>query len=160
MPILSQSRDFKTAKKKAFDLLSRRDHSIFEVKHKLKEKGFSEAICMEVVSYLEKIDLLNDHKFIRQWSRFRLDLHGFGPIRLRRELREKGLPTDEVDLFVNTLSDEWSPEILAETVLLRRYKDLMLLQTPKNRRRAFDFLQRKGHSKTVIFAVFKKLDIM
>ncbi len=141
-------------------MLSRRDHSTFEVSHKLKEKGFSEAACSQVVSYLKEIHLLDDHKFIRQWSRFRLDLHSFGPIRLRRELMEKGLPYGDVDLFINKLSGAWAPECLAETALLRRYKDPIMLQTRRNRRRAFDFLQRKGHSKAAILSAFKKVGVL
>jgi len=156
---VNQDSDFSAAKKRAFDILSRRDHSTFELSQKLKEKGFSEASCSEVVSYLKSLHLLDDHKFIRQWSRFRLDLHSFGPIRLRRELMEKGLPSSEVDLFINNLSGDRSSESLAEAALLRRYKDPMSLQILKNRRRAFDFLQRKGHSKAAIFSVFKKIGI-
>lgn len=157
---MNQTSDFDAAKKKAIRILSRRDHSTFEITQKLKETGFPEAICFRVVRYLKEIHWLDDHKFIRQWSRFRLDLHGFGPIRLRRELLEKGLPAGEIELFINNLSEEWAPESLAETALLRRYKDPMTLKILKNRRKAFDFLLRKGHSRAVIFLVFRKLGIL
>ncbi len=157
---MNQVSDFDAAKKQAFDILSRRDHSTFELSRKLKEKGFSEAACAEVISYLKALHLLDDHKFIRKWSRFRLERHSYGPIRLQRELLEKGLPSNEVNLFIKNLSEEWDPEYLAETALLRRYKDPMILKALKNRRRAFDFLQRKGHSKAAIFSAFKKVGVL
>jgi regulatory protein len=154
---VSQAKEFDAAKKSGFNILSRRDHSTFELSRKLKERGFSEIICAQVIAYLQSLQLLDDLKFIRQWSRFRLDLHSFGPLRLRKELLEKGLPCGEVDSFINHLPEEWAPEILVETALLKRYKDLAILKTEKNRRRVHDFLVRKGHSRAAIFSVFRKL---
>lgn len=149
-------RSFKAAKKQAYKLLSRRDRSPFEIAQKLKEKQFSEATITETISYLKEIDLLNESRFIRHWSRFRLEQHSYGPIRLRRELLDKGLSTEDVDRFIEGLSGEWDPAHLTEKALLRRYKDPSALQTPIHRRRAFDFLQRKGHTTESILAVFRK----
>ncbi len=147
---------FEAAKKRAYELLSRRDHSPFEIAQKLREKQFSEAVIAEAIAYLQEIDLLNESRFIRHWSRFRFEQHGYGPIRLRQELLRKGLPTEHVDRFIEELSGEWDPARLVENALLRRYKDPSDLQTPTHRRRAFDFLQRKGHSAESILSVFRK----
>lgn len=149
-------RSFKTAKKKAYKLLSRRDHTPFEIAEKLREKQFSEATISETIAYLKEIDLLDESRFIRHWSRFRLEQHSYGPIRLRQELLSKGLPTLEVDCFIETFSGEWDPARLAEQAFLRRYKNPTVLSSPILRRRAFDYLQRKGHTTESILTVFKK----
>jgi len=137
-------------------MLSRRDRTAFEIAQKLKQKEFPEAIVSEVIAYLKEIDLLNESRFIRNWSRFRVEQHHFGPIRLRAELLSKGLESDEVDDFIATLSEEYDPAALAETALLRRYKNLSRLQTPTEQRKAFNFLQRKGHSTEAILKAFRK----
>ncbi len=147
---------FQKAKQQAIKLLSRRDRTAFEIAQKLKEKEFPEAIVAEVLTYLKEIDLLNESRFIRNWSRFRVEQHHFGPIRLRKELLSKGLPPEEVDRFIDVLSEEWDPARVAELALLRRYKDLSRLQTPIDQRKAFDFLQRKGHSTDAILKAFRK----
>lgn len=140
-------------------MLSRRDRSSHEITQKLKEKGFSQAVISEVILSLKKVHLLDDHRFTQTWARCRLENNHFGPIRLRRELLEKGISAGDVDSTLSKVMGEFDLVSVAETALLGRYKDLSTLQDRTVRRRAFDFLRRKGHPTENILMLFKKVGI-
>ncbi|MFQ5597483.1 MAG: regulatory protein RecX [Nitrospiria bacterium] len=148
---------FHAAKQLVLSILSHRDRSVFEITSKLKEKGFSDPIITELITYLQEIGLLDDADLIRKWSRMRLEHHGFGPIRLRNELLSKGLARDAVDTFIDGLTGEWDPIRLAENALWRKYKNPTALQTASSRRRAFAYLKRKGHRTDAIRSAFKEM---
>jgi len=147
------------ARKEAFKILSRRDRSACEVAQKLSKKGFSEEIVSAAILSLKNGRYLDDLRFARSWIRYRLESQHFGPIRLKKELREKGILPGEIDKVLREVGEECDLYFVVESALRSRYKDLSALQDPSLRRRAFDFLRRKGHSPEVIFKLFKKLDI-
>lgn len=151
---------FESAKKAAYHILSYRDHSTHEVTKKLSAKGFSEERITQTLRFLREIQLLDDQKFARTWSRFRVEHHHYGPIRLRGELLKKGLPAEEVADLVKHLFQEYDPLHQIKTALTRRYKNPADLQEQKLRRRAFDYLLRKGHAPQAILSVFRKMGIM
>ena len=151
---------FESAKKAAYHILSYRDHSTHEVTKKLSAKGFSEERITQTLLFLKEIQLLDDQKFARAWSRFRVEHHHYGPIRLREELLKKGLPTEEVGDLVEHLAQEYDPLHQIETALTRRYKNPADLQEQQLRRRAFDYLRRKGHAPQAILSVFRKMGVM
>jgi len=149
-----------SAKKNAFRCLSRRDHSTHELAQKLHKKGFSRPIVLKVIDELTTLKLIDDTRFIETWSRFRMTHHHFGPLRLRQELLQKGLPSDDVSAYIQRISNTYRPENEVEKTLLRRYPDLGSLKEKNTCRRAFDFLKRKGHASEVIFKVFKKYGLL
>lgn len=149
-----------SAKKAAYKILSYRDHSTHEISQKLRAKGFSEETITETLQFLKEIQLLDDQKFASEWSRFRIERGHYGPIRLRRELLSKGLPPEEVEDVIRRLSEEYDPIPQIETALTQRYKKCSDLQDPKCRRRAFDYLRRKGYETHNILAVFRKIGVM
>ncbi len=149
-----------SAKKTAYKLLSYRDHSSHEVIKKLRAKGFSETTITQTLSFLKKIQLIDDPKFVREWSRFRVERDHYGPFRLRGELLKKGFSPEEIDPLVRDLSQEYDILSVIEHALTQRYKDLSELQEEKPRRRAFDYLRRKGHDTHAILAVFRKIGII
>lgn len=152
-----EKRPADAAKQAAYRILSYRDRSAHELREKLKEKGFSETVIAEVIPFLQEIGALNDLRFARQWAQSRTDYRHFGPVRLRRELLEKGISADETDAVLNQLSEERDPSASAEEALTRRFHDPALLGEPAVRQRAFAFLQRKGFSTETILKVLRKI---
>ena len=145
------------AKQAAYRLLSYRDRSSKEIATKLAEKGYPEAVITEVINSLKEANYLNDDRFARQWVRSRTEHRHFGPIRLKRELLEKGIPSEAADRAIDRRSEEWNPVEQAEAALRRRFKDSALLRDLKTRQKAYAFLQRKGFSTETIFKAFKKV---
>jgi regulatory protein len=152
-----KDRSLDAAKQSAYRMLSYRDRTSHELDVKLKEKGFSEEVISEVISFLQKTGVLDDGRFARQWARSRTEYRHIGPIRLRRELLEKGISTGEADAVLHQLSEEHDPVAAAEGALTRRFKGPGLFHDVKIRQRAFVFLQRKGFAAETILKAFKKM---
>lgn len=148
-----------SAKKVGYKILSYRDHTSHEVTKKLERKGFSEETISKTILFFKQIDLINDQKYAQTWSQFRIEQDHYGPIRIKMELLKKGISSAEVNTLIYALSDQYNLRHQAKTALIHRYKNLEDLQNPKGRRRAYDFLRRKGHQSETIMAVFKTVGI-
>ena len=73
----------------AIDLLSRREHSQLELRKKLVAKGFADDEVDELLLRLHEENLQSDERYAESYVRQRVD-KGYGPIRIRQELRQKG----------------------------------------------------------------------
>jgi len=138
-------------------MLGRRDRSAFELALKLRKKGFSGQMVSALISSLQAASYLDDLRFARAWVRFRIESHRFGPLRIRRELLEKGIPTGEIETALLEAEADFDFEAVAEAALRARYGDLSVLQDRRLRRKAFDFLRRKGHAAELITRLFQEL---
>lgn len=87
------------------DLLARREHSRRELAAKL-ERRFSEEDLPEILDGLERDGLLSDRRFCESYTRMRSEA-GFGPLRLRAELRQRGVPESIVDAVWEELPLDW-----------------------------------------------------
>lgn len=110
-----------------------------------------------MLAFLREANYLDDDRFARQWVRSRTEHRHFGPIRLKRELQEKGIASETADHAIERRSEEWSLVEQAEAALQRRFKDAALLRDLKTRQKAYAFLQRKGFSTETIFKALKRI---
>lgn len=156
-PTTGPSSPVDLAKQAAYRLLSYRDRSAKEIETKLAEKGYPEETIAAVIASLKEANYLDDDRFARQWVRLRTEHRHFGPIRLKRELLEKGIPGEKADRAIQGRSEEWDPVEQAEAALRRRLKNASSLHDLKTRQKAYAFLQRKGFSTETIFKTLKKI---
>ncbi|MFL6622548.1 MAG: regulatory protein RecX [Sulfurifustaceae bacterium] len=120
--------------------LARREHSRSEVAVKLERKGCAPEVAAQVVSALAAQGLLSDERFAEALVRNRRR-RGYGPVRIRKELADKGLAAEEVDRFVALSGDEWIDEI--EQVRRRKFGEA-LPRSYEERARQARFLQYRG----------------
>ena len=73
--------------------LSRREYSVKELKRKLQQRGVSRDTADEVVERLASDDLVSDQRFTQMYVRTRVR-HLFGPLKIRGELRSRGVEDD------------------------------------------------------------------
>jgi regulatory protein len=83
-------RDRPACRRRAMDLLARREHSRLELERKLAARGFDEPDIGEVLDELEKEGLLSAERFAQSFVEARFS-RGQGPYRIRRELAERGI---------------------------------------------------------------------
>jgi regulatory protein len=79
----------------ACDLLALRDHSTLELRRKLVRRGFDDAAVDATIGQLIARGLLDDRRFASDYAEQR-SRKGFGPLRIRAELRERGIGDDAV----------------------------------------------------------------
>lgn len=79
------------AKSVAMRLLSRREHSRFELATKLRQRKLEAAIIDPVLDEFEAEGWLCDDRFAEVYARQRIEL-SYGPLRIRSELQQRGIP--------------------------------------------------------------------
>jgi len=98
------------ALRKALSLLARREHSTMELSRKLAAKGIEGDPVDSVVSRLRRENLLSDTRFTENFVRQRI-ANGYGPIRIRQELRQHGIEEDTIVQNLPRKEEEWMDRI-------------------------------------------------
>ncbi len=88
-------------------LLVRREHSQQELRRKLELRHFSSEQCRVVIEALTAEGLQSEERFAESYSRARIN-KGYGPVRIRYELRERGVESFDLDSIIEEMGDEWS----------------------------------------------------
>ena len=95
-------------------MLARREHSLPELRVKLLRKGHPVAVVAEVVARLGREGLASAERFCEALLTAR-SARGYGPVRIQRDLQEKGITAEAIDRLLDFSSGEW-------LVQLRRVK--------------------------------------
>jgi len=110
-----------TAVAKAVDLLSRRDHSRAELRRKLRQREYSRDEIEQALERLEELELHDEEKSCRAMARSFAEFRGYGPIKIRGRLREKGFARGLVDRSVDELEVDWD-DLCRNAALKRAHK--------------------------------------
>lgn len=94
------------ARKKAMDYLARREHGRAELLGKLMRVGFEAATADAAVAQLVADRLQSDARFVEAFIRSRID-QGKGPLRIRAELRERGIGDADVSAGLAAAGHDW-----------------------------------------------------
>jgi regulatory protein len=137
-----------TAYQRALGLLVRREHSRKELGRKLIAKGVDPEDLDLALETLRRQDFQNDTRFAAALARSRSS-SGYGPARIRAELAQHGLSREDVAQALEACDTDWDAS--ARQLLQRRYggKDL---RDPNLRRKAVDFLIRRGFEQRSAYA--------
>ncbi len=135
-----RSRDPVAARKKAMDLLARREHTRGELERKLKTAGFDTDVAAVVLEALDDEGLQSDARFVESFLQSRIN-QGKGPARIRAELREKGVSESVTDAAIESAGVDW--RALAADVRQKKFG----VATPadfRDKSRQMRFLQYRG----------------
>ena len=94
------------ARKKAMDLLARREHARAELERKLAASGFDADIAADVAQRLADEGLQSDRRFVESFVQSRIN-QGKGPVRIRADLGQRGIPTGLVDDVLEEAGADW-----------------------------------------------------
>ena len=131
--------------------LARREYSRHELQAKLQAKGYDAATAQSVVEQLTADGYVSDHRFVDSLIRARR-ARGYGPLRIRFELQQKGIAAPAIESAVDARGGDW----LAELKRVRRKKfGNALPATYAERARQARFLQSRGFSAEQIAEVLR-----
>ena len=82
--------DARAARAAALDALARRDHASEDLRRKLLEKGYDVAVVAPLLDALRAEKLLDDRRYMENFVAYHA-ARGQGPVRVRAELRRRGL---------------------------------------------------------------------
>lgn len=145
---LSRAESSKLLRKKAMDLLARREHAVGELQRKLrayvdgpaKGKNLDAGVIDAVLERLQNDGLVSDERFTEAFVRYRRN-HGYGPQRIQSELRERGVNEKIVSIYLDFGDPQWFDRAL--TVRSKRFGQKKPKEF-KERARQARFLQYRG----------------
>lgn len=133
------------AREAALNLLSFRPRTQVELRRRLLQKGFEEAVVEPVVAGLAGYGLVDDQSFAETFVRDRVRLRPRGRRRLVRELRAKGVDTDTAQ---EAVAEVMQAEDVSDVDLAReaaaRWSPRRGEDPQRARRRLYGFLARRG----------------
>ena len=122
----------------------------------LLERGFEMSVITEVLDRYVEVGLVNDAEFAEMWVRSRHSIRGNARSVLRRELRDKGVPTDEAEAALATITDEAERERAGDLVR-RKLASTSRLEHQARVRRLTSMLARRGYPPGICFGVVKEV---
>ena len=140
-----------SAKSVAVRLLSRREHSAYEIRDKLLKRDFDNEEIDRVIVELQQGGWLSDERFAEAYIRMR-QLKGFGPMRIAMELNERGVKEGIIDDYLHVDDEVWRQTL--EQQYRKKYKDKPI-EDYNDKAKRIRFLQYRGFALDVIYQVVK-----
>jgi regulatory protein len=145
----------KGALNSALRILTRRDHSRYELVQKLKQRGFGREDIDAAISACERFDYINDIRTTQVYIR-QLKRKGYGKKRIKLELNKKGLKGGRIQGILNDSVSVPDEREGAEKIL-RKHMQRFNREREESKRRdkIYRFLYARGFTHEVIVETIK-----
>lgn len=140
-PGLPDDPEYKSAKKRAMNMLAARDHSSAELRTKLVDKAHPPEVVDALIAGLERSHLLDDAAFAQSFVRAKRAERALSKRALRRELDKKGVSATHAARALEQVDDEFD---LAHEVALKKAASTARLPELTRKRRILGMLARRG----------------
>lgn len=145
--------NYKKALNKCADLLSRRDHSVKEMKMKLQRTVDSKSAQKAIDRYIEA-GYLDDERFCRSLVEYLINNKKYSENHIRQECYKRGISSDIIN---NVLEDFYIDNVDTIAALIQS-KYLSKLQQKNGTQKVIAALMRKGFSYSDIKSAFYRLE--
>ncbi len=135
----------------AMDFLARREHSEQELRQKLNARHYDDEEVDAVLQQLKAEHLQSDERFTESYVNHRFNA-GIGPLKIRYELRHRGINELLVDGFLEPLDDEWEPMMRQQRT--RKFGETLPTDYGARMKQA-RFLQNRGFSPESVMRLFR-----
>lgn len=129
----------------AMDLLARREHGRVELTRKLRQRGAPPELIEPELDRLTEEGLLSETRYLESFVSYRAR-SGYGPMRIREELGQRGLARADIDQALRECGIDWR-EQMAE-VWQRKFGEQP--SDAKERAKQGRFLAYRGYSMDMI----------
>lgn len=131
-------------------ILARREHSVTQIRRKLGQRGHDAQTAAEVVEHLTESGFQSDARFAETLARSRAN-QGYGPLRIRAELKEARVPDAEIRAAFEALDCDF-----AELALRAREKKFGAVpERGEAWQKQYRFLATRGFESDQIRAALK-----
>ena len=134
---------------KSLDILSRREHSVSELRNKLIRFNPDPNDLKDVIERLITSNFLDDKRFASAFIRSKAE-SGYGPNYISQYLAKKGIPSDKYDIY--SLEIDWEDKCLTQFNKKRRNKEINF----KEKEKILRFLAYRGFSYEIIKNALKE----
>lgn len=126
----------------AMNLLARREHSLRELRLKLQRRFGNDPLVDSELQRLADENLQSNTRFAESYCRQRA-LRGFGPLRVRQEMRDRGLTDLEIVEAFEVVGVDWN--VIAAAAFAKKFGQRGCDDLKEKSRRA-RFMQYRGFS--------------
>jgi regulatory protein len=135
--------------------LSGHAQSAAELRAKLQRRAARAEDVDGVISRLNELKYLDDHRFAESFAAARLENCGFGQLRVMRDLRARRVAPSVADRAVRGIYGELDEHALADEYIRRRFR-FESLQDNRSVAAAYRKLLRAGFSRSTIVDALKR----
>ena len=144
------------ARSYAFLLLKFRLRSEHELRVRLKQKGFSEDLAADTVSFLKDKEFIDDRVFAKGWVSSRLK-RPLGLRKIELELMQKGIAKEIIQDALGQASRQYFESQIVSQLARQRFSRLKGIEPLKAKARVYGYLMRRGFSPDVVNDIVKAL---
>ena len=123
------------------DLLARREHGRVELSRKLRQRGAPAELIESALDRLTEDGLLSEARYLESYIRMRANA-GYGPLRIREELNQRGLPRSDIEQALRDSGFDWGEQL--RDVWQRKFAGA-LPSEPRERAKQGRFLSYRGY---------------
>lgn len=132
----------------AFRYLSYRERTTAEIRRRLSRDDYPPNVIKDVIHSLEQSGYLDDRAFAVKYAEGRFKSKGYGPMRIRSDLRRKGVKRGAVERAVEKVYSE-QDDVLERAREMGKKRWNRLANEPdelKRKKKVYDYLARRGFS--------------
>jgi regulatory protein len=141
----------------AVRILTRRAHSVHEMKQALQHRTDNDALIQSVLARLKQNGLLDDTCFAKQFVRQRTEIRRQGRFRIARDLRARGVPDQAIEAALAENAEEHDEGALIRQRLQHSLRTLRGALDEKKLASLYRSLLRAGFSADVVRREVKSL---
>ncbi len=133
--------DIKAGRAYLVRLLARREYSQFELRKKMREKTYTDAVIEAALAWVIEHDLQSDQRFTECFLRYRKN-SGYGPRWIKSALKEKGIASTTISAILAPDQDCWQGVL--EQLWLKKFAHTDDLDSAKSKAKQIRFLVARG----------------
>jgi len=154
---LEADKRLQRARNNAYSLLRARPRSEFELRQRLKMKGYGAEAIETIASELRRAGQIDDVKFARLWIESRMQCNPAGDVVLRHELKVKGVSDAIIEDALADKAGRYDEFEVAFNMAQERFRQLAKLDKKKALKRLYDFLMRRGFGFDIVQRVIEEI---
>lgn len=136
----------------AMDLLARREHGRIELSRKLRLRGAPVDLIDPALDRLAEEGLLSEARYLESFVWMRANA-GYGPLRIREELTQRGLTRDDIEQALRDSGFDWGAQL--HEVWMRKFAG-ELPSDQRERARQGRFLSYRGYPLDMIARLLQR----
>jgi regulatory protein len=131
-------------------ILTRRAHSVHEMKQALAHRTDDDQLIKAVVERLKREGLIDDARYARQFARQRTEVRRQGRFRIARDLRARGVPDQHIEAALQANSEEHDEAALVRQRIARKLRTFRGEIDEKKLASLYRSLLRAGFSADIV----------
>ncbi len=155
---IGEKENFDSLKNSAFRFLSRRQHSIKELRDKLFRKSKTSKLIDKVIKHLLDKRYLDDFSFAKTFLNEEIKLKKNGPLLIKSKLLRKGIKSETIELLISSKYSNSMQINNCKYLAEKKLNSLIKKSTNKNKKiKLINHLKQKGYDWETCDQVFNSI---